>query len=136
MHSLNTFLFGDDADLGREGIFQLFRDHFAGPKVSFSENKKPFGLPSSLRLTFEGGYFIDVSFIANDSVWQSVEHVAKVTRTSLPTSGKVAEVRTIFADDPNSDFDYHTIEVYDFLTRIPGAIVYDDNHKSIMEKSD
>ena len=133
MHTLNTFLFGEDADIGREGVFKLVQEQFGNTKgVSFTENKKPFGLPSALRLNFPGGYFVDFSFIANDSVWQSVEYVTKVTGRSLPKAGNVAEIRTTFADDPESNFDYYTMFVYEFLTDIPGAIVYDDNHKNFV----
>jgi|GEM_PF-4333236 len=134
MHALNTFLFGEDADIGREGVFKLVQEQFGKIKgVSFTENKKPFGLPSALRLNFPGGYFVDFSFIANDSVWQSVEYVTKVTGRKLPREGKVAELRTSFGPDPKLDFDHYTLYVYEFLVSIPGANVYDDNHKDFVQ---
>ena len=61
-----------------------------------------------------------------------MDHVERVTSTKLPSDGLICEVRTIFGDDEHSDFDHVTVSMYEFLGALPGAVVYDDQHRDII----
>ncbi|WAU76340.1 hypothetical protein [Acinetobacter sp. TR3] len=130
MHTINTFLF-PSRPYSREEIFDKVREYCGKwPNVRFSEDWKPFGVPADLRIAIDD-YFILVGYIDDPSVVESVEYVQKVVGRTFPIDLLAGEVRTTFADDPNSDFDDFAICMYQFLETLPGAVVYDDNHKDI-----
>ncbi len=130
MHTINTFLF-PERPYTREEIFNSVKEYCqAWPNVQFSENWKPFGLPAGLRVALDG-YFICIDYIDDKSVLESVAYVQSVIGQTLPIHLLAGEVRTTFSDDPNLDFDHFTIYMYQFLEGLPGAVVYDDNHKNV-----
>ncbi len=132
MHTINTFLFGD-ASHTKHSIYALVRQYWCKhPSVVFKDDEwMPFGLAAPLRVSF-GRYFFCVSYIDDDSVRESLAYVEKVTSRRFPAERLLGEVRTMFADDKNLDFDHITVDMYRFLEELPGAVVYDDNHQDII----
>ena len=131
MHTINTFLFGDVPHT-KHGIYALAREYWKNhPGVAFKDDEwMPFGLAAPLRVSF-GRYSFCVSYIDDESVQQSLAYVEKVTSRQFPAARLLGEVRTMFADDQNLDFDHITVDMYHFLEELPGAGVYDDHHKDI-----
>ncbi|WP_196138416.1 hypothetical protein [Aliikangiella sp. G2MR2-5] len=137
MHLLNTFLYGEPGDWCREKVFELIRDYFSkNADVKFAEEIVPIGnLPPKLRVSF-GDYFFKVSVIENETINESIRYIKDVTGEKLESQKQLlCEVRTTFANDKNSDYDYIAINMYQFLEDLPFSLVYDDNHKKILYKS-
>lgn len=135
MHCINTFLFHGKGSITRPGVFSLVRDHFGGNRdVQFEEEELPFDLPPSLRVSF-GSYSFSVSYIEDESVRESVEHVQKVTSARLPVENLTGEIRTVFDDDPKNEHDHIAVNMYQFLEELTGAVVYDENHRRIVSSS-
>jgi len=132
MHTISTFLFGNEHATSKERIYAMIRAQFEGsPDIVLGERQMPVGMPASMQVT-SGPFHFTVDYIDDLSMHESLAHAQSFAPRALPVEHLQCEVRTVFGDDPYADYGHIANVMQKLLLALPNAIVFDERQKRVV----
>ena len=128
-------LLGDASPPFSEAILadELSRYYSRDERLSVSSQALPFGGRRVVTLNWPS-WHITVAYEEGDSVAEDSAEIHRRLGAAAPDGlpGIRKRIRAVFGDDDARDYTNETIEMFQFLTAIPGAVVFDPQQNDIM----
>jgi hypothetical protein len=135
MFSVYALLGDTSAPLSDQLLFEQLSAYFARhEQLSLSWNTLPFGRGRQLLLHWPS-WTVSVIYEESDSVAKDSGEIQRRLGAAAPydLSGIRRRIRVVFADDNTREHTDLAVLMLDFLTDIPGAVVFDAQQNKIMD---